>query len=162
MCFFFPPLSPAVTAAPASSSDVANANDLDAPTADSDINFVSKDEDEEEEEEEEEAGPPPASSSSLKADDGGAPSSSSCVLASPFDEKEEWNKISQIIDSFGADIGDAKATESPDQCQLVYHSDISKREREREKKSLLKLAISVPDQTCSCSRWLISDSLALQ
>ena len=150
MCFFFPPLSPAVTAAPASSSDVANANDLDAPTADSDINVVSKDEDEEEEEEKEEAGPPPA------------PSSSSCVLASPFDEKEEWNKISQIIDSFGADIGDAKATESPDQCQLVYHSDISKREREREKKSLLKLAISVPDQTCSCSRWLISDSLALQ
>jgi len=40
---------------------------------------------------------------------------------SSFDEGEEWNKINQIIDSFGADIGHEKEEEgeesSPD-CNL--------------------------------------------
>ena len=35
-----------------------------------------------------------------------------------FDEKEEWNKISKIIDSFGADIGaSAKASITPHNCK---------------------------------------------
>jgi hypothetical protein len=37
---------------------------------------------------------------------------------SPFDEKEEWNKISKIIDSFGADIAtDVKKMSTPNNCE---------------------------------------------
>ena len=37
---------------------------------------------------------------------------------SPFDEKEEWNKISQIIDSFGSDIGaNVKTSITPNNCK---------------------------------------------
>ena len=39
---------------------------------------------------------------------------------SPFDEKEEWNKISKIIDSFGADIGaSVKASTTPNNCKCL-------------------------------------------
>jgi len=34
---------------------------------------------------------------------------------SSFDEGEEWNKISQIIDSFGADIGQQKQLTEDDE-----------------------------------------------
>jgi hypothetical protein len=43
----------------------------------------------------------------------------SAAILSPFDEKEEWNKISKIIDSFGADIGsDIKKSTTPNNCKL--------------------------------------------
>jgi hypothetical protein len=39
---------------------------------------------------------------------------------SPFDEKEEWNKISKIIDSFGADIGaSVKTSTTPNNCKYL-------------------------------------------
>jgi len=38
-------------------------------------------------------------------------------ILSPFDEKEEWNKITKIIDSFGVDIGNAvKKSTTPNNC----------------------------------------------
>jgi hypothetical protein len=44
-------------------------------------------------------------------------------ILSPFDEKEEWNKISKIIDSFGADIGtDIKKSTTPNNCKLLLVS----------------------------------------
>ena len=43
-------------------------------------------------------------------------------ILSPFDEKEEWNKISKIIDSFGADIGsDIKKSTTPHNCKFLFH-----------------------------------------
>ena len=43
----------------------------------------------------------------------------SAAVLSPFDEKEEWNKISKIIDSFGADIGtDVKKSTTPNNCKF--------------------------------------------
>ena len=39
---------------------------------------------------------------------------------SPFDEKEEWNKISKIIDSFGSDIGaSVKTSITPNNCKYL-------------------------------------------
>ncbi len=39
-------------------------------------------------------------------------------ILSPFDEKEEWNKISKIIDSFGDDIRtDIKESITPKNCE---------------------------------------------
>ena len=47
-------------------------------------------------------------------------SGGSLSILSPFDEKEEWNKISAIIDSFGDDIGkDVKDSTTPNNCELV-------------------------------------------
>ena len=42
----------------------------------------------------------------------GSDKSQSLSILSPFDEQEEWSKISQIIDSFGADIGRQQLTPS--------------------------------------------------
>ena len=45
--------------------------------------------------------------------------SGSLSILSPFDEKEEWNKISAIIESFGDDIGkDIKDSTTPNNCEL--------------------------------------------
>jgi hypothetical protein len=41
---------------------------------------------------------------SNRVSQGGSDKSQSLSILSPFDEQEEWSKISQIIDSFGADI----------------------------------------------------------
>ena len=42
----------------------------------------------------------------------------SLAILSPFDEKEEWHKISKIIDSFGTDIGtDVKDSTTPNNCE---------------------------------------------
>ena len=50
---------------------------------------------------------------------------------SPFDEHEEWSKISQIINSFGADIGKAteaatqdKAVKGKEQCSTPHNSPV--------------------------------------
>ena len=44
--------------------------------------------------------------------------SGSLSILSPFDEKEEWNKISAIIESFGDDIGkDIKDSTTPNNCE---------------------------------------------
>jgi hypothetical protein len=47
-------------------------------------------------------------------------SESQLSILSPFDEKEEWNKISQIIDSFGDDIGKVvtKDSTTPNNCKI--------------------------------------------
>lgn len=43
----------------------------------------------------------------------------SLAILSPFDEKEEWHKISKIIDSFGTDIGtDVKDSTTPHNCKI--------------------------------------------
>ena len=45
-------------------------------------------------------------------------SGGSLSILSPFDEKEEWNKISAIIESFGDDIGkDIKDSSTPNNCE---------------------------------------------
>ena len=50
-------------------------------------------------------------------------SQSSLSILSPFDETEEWNKISQIIDSFGADIGtNVKESTTPNNCEYFKNS----------------------------------------
>ena len=60
--------------------------------------------------------------------------SQSLSILSPFDEQEEWSKISQIIDSFGADIG--KQTESsgrdaltPNNSPVYDYPTLKKREK---------------------------------
>ena len=41
-------------------------------------------------------------------------------ILSPFDEKEEWHKISEIINSFGANIGtDVKESTTPNNCKQL-------------------------------------------
>ena len=46
--------------------------------------------------------------------------SGSLSILSPFDEKEEWNKISAIIESFGDDIGkDIKDSTTPNNCEGI-------------------------------------------
>ena len=46
-------------------------------------------------------------------------------ILSPFDEKEEWHKISEIINSFGATIGtDAavvKESTTPNNCKCYFY-----------------------------------------
>ena len=47
--------------------------------------------------------------------------SGSLSILSPFDEKEEWNKISAIIESFGDDIGkDIKDSTTPNNCKFAH------------------------------------------
>ena len=60
--------------------------------------------------------------------------SQSLSILSPFDEQEEWSKISQIIDSFGADIG--KQTEggrgdatTPNNSPVYDYPTLKKREK---------------------------------
>ena len=44
-------------------------------------------------------------------------------ILAPFDEKEEWHKISKIIDSFGADIGTSvKASTTPNNCKYLQNA----------------------------------------
>ena len=41
-------------------------------------------------------------------------------ILSPFDEKEEWHKISEIINSFGTTIGtDVKESTTPNNCKKI-------------------------------------------
>ena len=48
----------------------------------------------------------------------------SLSILSPFDEKEEWNKISAIIESFGDDIGkDIKDSTTPNNCECMLSCD---------------------------------------
>ena len=54
--------------------------------------------------------------------------SESLSILSPFDEKEEWHKISEILNSFGSNIGkDVKASTTPNNCknQWISHSFFS-------------------------------------
>ena len=47
-----------------------------------------------------------------------ASASESLSILSPFDEKEEWHKISEILNSFGSNIGkDVKASTTPNNCK---------------------------------------------
>ena len=47
-------------------------------------------------------------------------SGSNLVILSPFDEQEEWQKITKIIDSFGTDIGTAvKSSATPNNCKYI-------------------------------------------
>ena len=40
------------------------------------------------------------------------------AILSPFDEKEEWHKISEILNSFGTNIGtDVKESTTPNNCK---------------------------------------------
>ena len=51
-------------------------------------------------------------------------SGGSLSILSPFDEKEEWNKISAIIESFGDDIGkDIKDSTTPNNCEFMLSFD---------------------------------------
>ena len=44
--------------------------------------------------------------------------SESLSILSPFDEKEEWHKISEILNSFGSNIGkDVKESTTPHNCK---------------------------------------------
>ena len=60
----------------------------------------------------------------------GSEAGQSLAMLSPFDEQEEWSKISQIINSFGADIG--KQTEAArerkvdgkEQCNTPHNSPV--------------------------------------
>jgi hypothetical protein len=63
----------------------------------------------------------------------GSEASQSLSILSPFDEQEEWSKISQIINSFGADIGKAtepeggrerKADGAREQCSTPHNSPV--------------------------------------
>ena len=61
----------------------------------------------------------------------GSEASQSLSILSPFDEHEEWSKISQIINSFGADIGKATEAKSQDkpvevkeQCSTPHNSPV--------------------------------------
>ena len=48
-------------------------------------------------------------------------------ILSPFDEKEEWHKISEIINSFGANIGtDVKESTTPNNCKQLPNTTFLK------------------------------------
>ena len=61
----------------------------------------------------------------------GSEASQSLSILSPFDEQEEWSKISQIINSFGADIGkqtdsseERQAVDGKEQCSTPHNSPV--------------------------------------
>ena len=60
----------------------------------------------------------------------GSETSQSLSILSPFDEVEEWSKISQIINSFGADIGkqtdssQERVVDGKEQCSTPHNSPV--------------------------------------
>lgn len=72
-------------------------------------------------------------SESNRASQSSDKSSQSLSILSPFDEHEEWSKISQIIDSFGADIGKqtetGKDASTPNNSPVYDYPTLKKREK---------------------------------
>ena len=88
----------------------------------------------------------------------GSEASQSLSILSPFDEQEEWSKISQIINSFGADIG--KQTEEVgregrgegrEQCSTPHNSPVYEyptlKRREKLSSSLQEWLRCVPSSS---------------
>jgi len=63
----------------------------------------------------------------------GSDKSQSLSILSPFDEQEEWSKISQIINSFGADIGKqtegSKEATTPNNSPIYDYPTLKRREK---------------------------------
>jgi len=63
----------------------------------------------------------------------GSDKSQSLSILSPFDEQEEWSKISQIINSFGADIGkqteNGKEANTPNNSPIYDYPTLKRREK---------------------------------
>ena len=75
------------------------------------------------------------SSAANRISRGSDKSQQSLYILSPFDEQEEWSKISQIIDSFGADIGqgvaetNGKEAATPNNSPIYDYPTLKRREK---------------------------------
>ena len=54
----------------------------------------------------------------------GSEATQNLAILSPFDEQEEWHKISEILNSFGAVGADIKESTTPNNCKYLDSGNV--------------------------------------